>query len=168
VLDYWKGSPEQQGRAAIKGRYRMNFLRFALLVIDRARVIGGKPREAREQAAKEIAREVITWACDQARTLGEQIDYGEESARSGTRPFEADGEKARGGDPGFQTLCPIPGDDPQKVESAFAAIRTEVINKSCPTKMIPFLVEQSQPRLNASAHCECLPGSSDRPDRRRD
>jgi hypothetical protein len=99
-LDYWPGSPEHQGRAAIPGRYKMNFLRFALMVLDRAQEIGGKPREAREQAAKEVASEIMVWVSSRVRDLGEQ-PMGEEKKKARGRPLEGIAAKARGSNPGL-------------------------------------------------------------------
>lgn len=72
LVDYWPGSPQLENRNAIPGRYRLNFLRFALLILDRAEEIGGNPREAREQAAREVALEVLTWVASRVAKLGDQ------------------------------------------------------------------------------------------------
>lgn len=128
-LDYWHGSPEHQGRAAIPGRYRMNFLRFALLVLDRAREIGGKPREAREQATKEVAREVLAWVGGRVRDLGEQAGEEEKKKRE-VDPLKVLEQKREAAIRACTSYARLLGGDARKVESAFSAIKQEVMKST--------------------------------------
>jgi len=135
LLDYWKGAPEHQGRSAIPGRYRLNFLRFALLVLDRAREIGGDQREAREQAAKEVAQEVLAWVCGRVRELGGQTDDGEEKDSQQSDPLKTLERKREAAIRAFRSYAQLLSDSPQEVESAFTALKREVINTT-PSELI--------------------------------
>jgi DNA primase len=135
-LDYWHGSPEHQGRVAIPGRYRMNFLRFALLILDRAREIGGKPREAREQAAKEVACEVLAWVGGRVRDLGEQPTSDKEKEAPEPNPLKDMERKREAAIRAFTSYARLLGSDRQKVDSAFSAIRQEVMKSTTSSELL--------------------------------
>jgi len=129
-LDYWHGAPEHEGRAAIPGRYRMNFLRFALLVLDRAREIGGKPREAREQAAREVALEVLKWVGGRVAESGEQPRGEEEKEPVEQNPLREMERKREAAIRALTSYTKLLGGDPRKTESAISAIRQEVMKNT--------------------------------------